>query len=670
MSLLNLDVETAWSTLRETVYNTAYECLGPSVKKHKDWFDENCSEISQLLDQKQSAHKALLDDPSSAAKKQALSLARKTIQQKLRHMKDSWLSGKADEIQSFADKNDMKNFYSSLKEIYGPTTSGSSPLLNNDGTILITNKDDILKRWAEHFDSVLNRPSVINDEAINRLPQIPINKALDSIPTKEELHKAISQLSSNKAPGSDNIPAEVYKSGGTTLFLRILQLFKLIWQQESVPQDLKDASIIHLYKRKGNRQDCNNHRGISLLSIAGKILARILLNRLMKHLEEGLLPESQCGFRKERGTIDMVFAARQLQEKCQEQNVDLYSTYVDLTKAFDTVSRKGLWRIMAKYGCPPKFITIVRLLHDGMMARVQDDGNASEPFLVSNGVKQGCVLAPTLFSLMFSAMLTDAFADANVGIGIRYRMDGSIFKLRRLQAKTKVETDTVNEFLFADDCALNSISEVDMQNNVDKFAEACTNFGLTISIKKTEVMHQPAPGKTYTEPNILINGQRLKAVDKFTYLGSTLSRNVVIDDEIAARLAKANSAFGRLRKSVWDRRGITVETKIKVYRAAVLTTLLYGSETWTVYRRHKTELNHFHTTHLRKLLRIRWQDKIPDTEVLARAGLPSIHTLLKKSQLCWAGHVARMQDDRLPKKLMFGELQCGKRLPGGPKKTL
>ena len=89
----------------------------------------------------------------------------------------------------------------------------------------------------------------------------------------------------------------------------------------------------------------------------------------------------------------MVFAAKQLQEKCQEQNVDLYSTFVDLTKAFDTLSREGLWRIMAKYGCPPEVITIVRLLHDSMMARVHDDGNTSESFLVSNGVKQGCVLA-------------------------------------------------------------------------------------------------------------------------------------------------------------------------------------------------------------------------------------------------------------------------------------
>ena len=99
-----------------------------------------------------------------------------------------------------------------------------------------------------------------------------------------------------------------------------------MWRKEAIPQEFKDATIIHLFKRKGNPQVCDNHRGISLLSIAGKILAKVLLNRLNEHLERsGLLPESQCGFRKNRGTIDMIFTARQLQEKCQEQN-DLLST--------------------------------------------------------------------------------------------------------------------------------------------------------------------------------------------------------------------------------------------------------------------------------------------------------------------------------------------------------
>ena len=105
----------------------------------------------------------------------------------------------------------------------------------------------------------------------------------------------------------------------------------------------------------------------------------------------------------------MNFTARPLQEKCQEQNVDLYKTFVDLTKAFDTVSRDGLWKIMAKFGCPSRLIAMVPQFHDGMQAHVQNDGEFSKPFEVTNRVKQGCVLAPTLFSMMFSAMLMYAF---------------------------------------------------------------------------------------------------------------------------------------------------------------------------------------------------------------------------------------------------------------------
>nr|VZI46717.1 unnamed protein product [Spirometra erinaceieuropaei] len=138
-----------------------------------------------------------------------------------------------------------------------------------------------------------------------------------------ETIRAVQQLSSGKAPGTDAIPAEVYKHGGPLLMDHLTALFQEIWRQGEVPQDFKDSTIVHLYKRKGNRQVCDNHRGISLLNIAGKIFARILLNRLNNHLEQGLLPESQCGFRRHRGTTDMIFAARQLQEKCQEMRTHL-----------------------------------------------------------------------------------------------------------------------------------------------------------------------------------------------------------------------------------------------------------------------------------------------------------------------------------------------------------
>ena len=107
---------------------------------------------------------------------------------------------------------------------------------------------------------------------------------------------------------------------------------------------------------------------------------------------------------------------------------------------------------------------------------------------------------------------------------------------------------------------------------------------------------------------------------------------------------------------------------IKVYRSVILTTLLYGCEALTVYQRHARKLNNFHLTSLRKLLSIKWQEKMPDTEVLTREGLPSVYTMLMKSQLRWAGHIIRMPNHRLPKKLLFGELQEGKRSRGDPRK--
>ena len=119
---------------------------------------------------------------------------------------------------------------------------------------------------------------------------------------------------------------------------KLTGLFHCMWRKEAISQKCKDASIIHFYTWKGNPQVCVNHRGISLLSIAGlsiagKILAKPLLNRLNIHLDQtGLIPESQCRFRKDRGKIDMGFTARQFEEKRLEYNVGLYITFVDITK--------------------------------------------------------------------------------------------------------------------------------------------------------------------------------------------------------------------------------------------------------------------------------------------------------------------------------------------------
>ena len=160
-------------------------------------------------------------------------------------------------------------------------------------------------------------------------------------------HNAVKQMKCNKASGGDGNPAEVYKHGGTALVRHLHRLFLKIWKNEKVPQELKDASIVTIFK-KGSRTECGNYRGISLLSVAGKILAKVLLNRLQP-LSESIIPETECGFRPGRGTTDMIFSARQVQEKCREQGRDLCLAFIDLTKAFDSVNREVMWAWML--GC-------------------------------------------------------------------------------------------------------------------------------------------------------------------------------------------------------------------------------------------------------------------------------------------------------------------------------
>ena len=215
-------------------------------------------------------------------------------------------------------------------------------------------------------------------------------------------------------------------------------------------------------------------------------------------------------------------------------------------------------------------------------------------------------------------------------------------------------------FCSPDDCALNATTRANMQNSIDKFSVACNKFGRTISMKMTDVMHQPAPGKPYVVPNITTKGQRLKVVEKFTYHGNNLL-SIVMDDEVNTSLAKVSAAFDRLNRNVWNQRGISETIKIKMYWAV----LLYGCKMWTTNQWHIKKLNHFHTTCPRKILSITWQKHISDTEVLTRSFFPGIYTILMQSQLRWIGRLVNMKDHRLLRKLLNSELSQGKGSQGG-----
>ena len=145
---------------------------------------------------------------------------------------------------------------------------------------VIKNQGKQLERWVEHYLELYTTKNVVSVAALNALPSLTVMEELDVLPTEEELSKAIDCLSCGKAPGKDGIPPEVLKSEKSALLQHLFELFCLCWEKGYIPQDMRDANIVTLYKNKGDCSDCNNYHMISLLSIVGKVFAHVVLARL------------------------------------------------------------------------------------------------------------------------------------------------------------------------------------------------------------------------------------------------------------------------------------------------------------------------------------------------------------------------------------------------------
>ena len=164
------DVDSNWNALNDLLHSTALPNLSLNMRKHQDWFDENNTEIQKLLDDKYWAHQAYQNDTSSQSKKDVYHAICHKAQLHLRKLQDEWFNQKVNEVQSYTNSHNWKQICGEMKAVYGPQSSGSSPMLSADGSTLLTDKDKILGRWAQHFNNVLNGPSSINEEGLACLP--------------------------------------------------------------------------------------------------------------------------------------------------------------------------------------------------------------------------------------------------------------------------------------------------------------------------------------------------------------------------------------------------------------------------------------------------------------------------------------------------------------------
>ena len=207
------------------------------------------------------------------------------------------------------------------------------------------------ERWAEYFENLLNvveeREAEIVAVAGVRVPVMEVEN--ESEITKEEVERALKETKTGKAPGVDGVHAEMLKEGGVTVVEWLVRLFNVCFYLGMCPVDWVLAVIVPLYKGKGDVHECSNSRGISLLSVVGKVYGRILINRI-RDRTEGVISEVQSGFRRGRGCTDQTFVVRQICEKYVRKGKDVYFAFLDLEKAYDRVDRDAMWNVLRLYG--------------------------------------------------------------------------------------------------------------------------------------------------------------------------------------------------------------------------------------------------------------------------------------------------------------------------------
>ena len=390
----NMDIDTQWQQIKEMWTSTCSEVLGKKKYQQKDWISAETVNKVQVRKEKKGAVNNSRTRAAKAAAQEEYTEANRAVKNSVKTDKANFIEDLAKEAEDASAQGNMKQLYDVTRKLAGKYKNTDRPIKDKNGNVL-TSDEDQLKRWREHFEELLNRPPPQNPPDI--APAEEVLQINCERPSKAEIEKAIQHMKRGKASGPDKIPAEAIKADIETSTEILHDLFGKIWEQEEIPTEWKEGYLVKLPK-KGDMQECKNYRGIMLLSVPGKVLNRIILDRLKTGVD-AKLRDHQAGFRKDRSCTDQIATLRIIVEQSMEWDSSLYINFVDYEKAFDSLDRDTLWKLLQHYGIPEKFISLIRSSYEDMACRVIHAGQLTDSFMVKTGVRQGCLLSPFLFLL-------------------------------------------------------------------------------------------------------------------------------------------------------------------------------------------------------------------------------------------------------------------------------
>ena len=629
------DIETEWCLFRTAVITSATNCCGrkrvggtKSSEKRTPWWNQ---EVKEAIRAKKVAYKAWLANKSSLELRSQYSEARKTAATKVKLSKErAWKEFGERLDDDFKTAN--KVFWQTIRRLRGKRSRAALFIEDSNG-VTLKDQDAILNRWREYFSDLLNpvdaTPIQIHEEQVGEDIQI----------TEADVNAVIKSLKTGKAPGEDDIRPEMLKAMNIHGVRWLTRVCKVACSTGQAPKQWQTSVIIPIHK-KGDKRKCTNYRGISLISVPGKVYAKCL-EKKCREIVEPKLTDAQCGFRPGRSTMDQIFALQQIFEKSWEYAKEVNACFVDLEKAYDRIPRDKLWAVLLQYGIDGQLLTAIKSLYMHSEICVRVNSATTKPFRVSVGLRQGCSLSPILFLIYMDRIVKNSESCGGVKIG----------------------ECTVQRLLFADDLVLLDSTQNGLQQALDRFSDACSVAGMKISTTKTETMCLSRQPK---QCSLQIDGVPLKQSEKFKYLGVSFTSDGRQNSELDIRIGKASAVMRQLHRSVVLKRELCTKAKLSIFRSVYVPILTYGHECWIMNEKVRSRVQAAEMGFLRRISGLTLLDKVKSADIREFLNIESLLLRLERSQLRWYGHVTRMPQERTAKKLLCST-PIGRRPRGRPR---
>lgn len=558
----HVDVNTVYDSfckvIDEQIGDQSPTNLSHTSNRRKAWWNEELRELAKAV---RFSLKAWEQNKSNNDLRELYLHSQKEFSKLVRKSKRRYRRERQNRLLD-QQKRNPKAFWNFVKGIGSTTHELPSTMRTADGQT-VTEGSEVLSMWRDYFCSLLN-PHTSGHSLTAALPSESLNldaSELNATFSYEEVKSAILANDNAKSPGFDQIQPLFIKNDVCIDFLH--SLFNYCYQHGEVPSAWFKTVIKPIPKSHLDPQSTTNYRGIALQSFVAKSYCRMLNSRLRDWLESNdALSDEQNGFRANRSCQDHIFALTSVIENRMCQKKDTFACFVDFKKAFDCVNRDLLWdKLSVRFGLFGNFLTALQALYADVRCVVDVNQAFTDWFTVNNGVKQGCILSPTLFAMF---------------------IDDLVSEINSKQAGVECQTCSISALLYADDVVLLAPSAGNLQCLIDVVAGWCAKWEMNINTTKTNIVHfrrrlrsKPRSSVTFT-----FQDYEILYTSQYKYLGLLLHEHLDWNVSVEGIIHKANRALALLNHRMRATGGFHFETYTLLFTQLVQPIIMTNACIW------------------------------------------------------------------------------------------